>query len=452
MSRSAASQKKPPPPSPDTNFDRVEHSSARSPAAKDEPLSTPQPTRAPEKVTGIDRAGDIAGRRRAFFGMGWVSVAFVAASSAPSPLYVLYQAQWHFDSYLLSVAFSIYAFTLLLALLTAGSLSDHLGRRPVLVGAIIAELAAMALLLFATDVSHLLIARAIQGLATGVATTTVSAALTDLSPTTNRQLGATVGSITPLAGLATGSLAAGLIAQLAPQPIHVVFTALLIVLLVGLTFVLTSPETVSRHSGALQSLAPTLKVPLSSRPAFIASSFLNVAVWLTTALALGLIPQINRDVFNVHSGIANGGIIALLTGLGAVANVLTRRLPARTNAITASTLLAVGAATQAAGILATSLPIFVIGSAIAGAGVGIGFGGYIRFVIQTAGVAERAAVFSAMYVVSYATFGLPVIIAGILLGFVADPIITTAFCVLTIVSSVLGLLAMRGFATPASNT
>lgn len=388
-------------------------------------------------------------RRSAFFGMAWVSVAFVAASAAPSPIYVLYQRAWHFDTWLLSLAFSIYAFTLLAALLTAGSISDYLGRRVVLIGAIVLEVVALALLLFATDITHVLIARAIQGLATGVATSTVSAALADLSPARNRQLGATVGSVTPLAGLAAGALSSGLIIQFNPTPIPIVFTVLIALLVVGLVFVVRAPETIAFRPGALASLAPRLKVPAASRAAFLASSFLNVGVWLTTSLVLGLLPQINRDVFNVHSGIANGGIIALLTGVGAVSVVLTRKFTARRSALVSAVTLALGAALEGIGILTIDMWIFIIGAAIAGVGAGVGFSGYIRLVIQTAEPDDRAGVFAAMYVVSYLTFGFPVIAAGLLLATLGTTVVSFAFCCLTIGASIVGLVTTRRYSHKA---
>ncbi|WP_438296223.1 hypothetical protein [Streptomyces sp. HUAS TT7] len=63
--------------------------------------------------------------------------------------------------------FSAYALTLLGALLTAGTLSDHLGRRPVLIGALLAEVAAMAAFATAQGITALIAARILQSLATG---------------------------------------------------------------------------------------------------------------------------------------------------------------------------------------------------------------------------------------------------------------------------------------------
>src|SRR3954471_3046255 len=68
---------------------------------------------------------------------------FLAASSAPTPLYRVYQARWAFSSGMLTVIFGVYAVFLLLALLTVGSLSDHVGRRPVILGAIALDVVAM---------------------------------------------------------------------------------------------------------------------------------------------------------------------------------------------------------------------------------------------------------------------------------------------------------------------
>lgn len=403
------------------------------------------PARAEPRASGPRPAIPEQRRRFAFFGMAWVSVAFIAASAAPSPLYVLYQASWHFDTWLLSLAFSIYAFTLLLALLTAGSLSDRLGRRPVLIGAIVVELVALGLLLFAGDIGHVLLARAIQGFATGVATSTVSAALADLSPARNRQLGATVGSITPLAGLAAGSLASGLIIQAVPAPIPVVFSALIVILVVGLLLVAVAPETIAYRAGSARSLIPRLHVPTASRTAFVASAFLNVGVWLTTSLVLGLLPQIDRDVFGIHSGIANGGIIALLTGVGALSVVLTRSFGPRQSALTAALALIAGAALQGAAIVAVDVWLFAAGAAVAGVGAGVGFSGYLRLVIRTAAPEDRAGVFSAMYVVSYLTFGIPVIVAGIVLGALGTAPVAIGFCCLTIAASLIGFLVINRY-------
>ena len=122
-----------------------------------------------------------------------ILMVFLGASSAPTPLYHLYQEQWGFSATTLTTVFAVYAMGLLLSLLFAGRLSDFIGRRPVILSALLLEMVAMATFLLANDAQALVIARAIQGVATGLATAAVGAAILDLS----REKGSLINSISP---------------------------------------------------------------------------------------------------------------------------------------------------------------------------------------------------------------------------------------------------------------
>jgi MFS family permease len=65
--------------------------------------------------------------------------AFFIAAGAPTPLLPIYEANWNFPASMVTVAFGVYAIALLLTLLIVGSLSDHIGRRPLLIGALTLE-------------------------------------------------------------------------------------------------------------------------------------------------------------------------------------------------------------------------------------------------------------------------------------------------------------------------
>ena len=84
--------------------------------------------------------------------------AFFAAGSAPSPLFVVFQQQWGFSPALLTVAFAIYAIALLASLLVAGSLSDHIGRRPVVFAALLLQAGAMLTFLLAEGINGIIAA------------------------------------------------------------------------------------------------------------------------------------------------------------------------------------------------------------------------------------------------------------------------------------------------------
>ena len=75
-------------------------------------------------------------------------VSFLAASAVPTPLYPLYQAEWGFSPITTTVVFGVYAVAVLAGLLVLGRISDHVGRRPVLLAGLLGQIVAMVV--FAT--------------------------------------------------------------------------------------------------------------------------------------------------------------------------------------------------------------------------------------------------------------------------------------------------------------
>jgi MFS family permease len=98
-------------------------------------------------------------------------------SAAASPLYAVYRAQWKFSEVTLTAVFAIYAIFLLATLVVFGSVADYLGRRPVILAGLAATAAACALFLAVRGVGLLFSARALQGVAIGMATGGLGAAV-----------------------------------------------------------------------------------------------------------------------------------------------------------------------------------------------------------------------------------------------------------------------------------
>jgi MFS family permease len=71
----------------------------------------------------------------------------------------VYQQAWHFPAATLTAVFAVYAVALLSALLVTGRLSDHIGRRPVIIAALVAECAGMGCFIAARSVLLLYLAR-----------------------------------------------------------------------------------------------------------------------------------------------------------------------------------------------------------------------------------------------------------------------------------------------------
>src|SRR6202020_2330257 len=126
------------------------------------------PTAAPSPAPSAPpaRRSRITGRP-ALYLLASLVVSLLAASAAPTPLYAIYQRQWGFTPITITIVFGVYAVAVLVALLTLGRLSDSIGRRPVLLGALGVQILSMAVYATAGGVGELMIARIIQGLATG---------------------------------------------------------------------------------------------------------------------------------------------------------------------------------------------------------------------------------------------------------------------------------------------
>ena len=82
------------------------------------------------------RSRPAAPRRVAFWLVATVLAATMLGTTLPTPLYVIYQAQWHFSAAIVTVTFAAYAAGVLATLLLAGRSSDQAGRKPVLAAAL----------------------------------------------------------------------------------------------------------------------------------------------------------------------------------------------------------------------------------------------------------------------------------------------------------------------------
>lgn len=363
-------------------------------------LSTTLPAEVPE-----DR------RSQAFWTLAAILAAVLAAASAPSPLYVVYQARWGFSALTLTLVFAVYVLALLATLLCAGAISDRIGRRPAIVIGLAVQMAAMVAFILADGVGWLYAARILQGVATALATGAIGGAILDFQPEDPRAA-PLANSVAPMVGLGAGALGAGLLVQLAPHPLRLVYWVLLAVYARSIPAVLLMPETVTRRAGWWRTLVPRVGVPAGLGGTFAAVAPGLVAVWALSGLYLSLGPSLAVSLLHSRSHLLGGLVIVALTASGAIATVALRALEPRRIALRGSLALLAGVGLTLIAIRVQSTVLFFAGSAIAGLGFGPGFAGAFRTLTAAAPAGERAALIAAIYVVAYLAFSLPAIAAG----------------------------------------
>ena len=349
----------------------------------------------------------------AFWSSALVLAVVMAGSALVSPLYKVYQSNWHFSPTTLTVIFAVYAAALLGVLLVAGSLSDHIGRRPMMALAMIAEAAAAAVFLQAHGVGALYAGRILQGVATGAGVGAVGAALVEFQPHGWPTLGGTVNASGSMGALAVGAFGAGVLVQYGPAPTSLVFWLLLVISLVGLALVVVMPEPVVPGRVTLAHLRPRAGVPPAVRRDFAAALPALVASWALGGLYFSLGPSIAAQLTGSADAVWGGLVIALLTGAGMSAALLLRSLPPSTAMVRGSAVLAVGAAVTLAGIAGHATAGLIAGSAVAGIGFGTGYLGSFRHLLGLASPDQRGALVASVYIVAYLSFSVPVIVAGI---------------------------------------
>ncbi|KPH02727.1 MFS transporter [Pseudomonas sp. RIT-PI-q] len=335
-------------------------------------------------------------------------LSFLAASTAPTPLYHLYQEHLQFSAATLTLIFGVYAISLLAALLTVGSLSDHLGRKPVIFTAVVLNILAMLLFINADSVAWLISARVLQGFATGMATAVLSAALLD----TDRQQGPLINSVAPLLGMAAGAMGCGLLAEFAPLPLQLTYWVLLALFFIQALYVWHLPESVSSQPGAWASLRPTLHVPIQARSTLWRVLPLNTATWALGGFFASLAPSLLRTATGSTSNLIGGSAVAALTVTGALMIFTLRNRPAANGLLLGGTSLPAGLVLILLGVHNASLTLFFAGTLVAGCGFGAGFLGAVRSLVPLALPHERAGLMSAYYVLSYLAFCLPSLLAG----------------------------------------
>jgi hypothetical protein len=362
-----------------------------------------------------------------------------ASSSATTPLYHLYQQSMHLTPFWITAVFAIYVASLLAALLTVGSLSDYVGRRPVILAALLLNAVAMLLFAEARDVSHLILARTIQGLCVGTGTTALGAAILD----TNRARGPLLNSVTAFLGMTAGSLGSAALITLAPDPLHLIYEILfaLTALMIALLWIM--PESSSRKNGALASLRPHVSVPKQSRAILLKLTPANVACWALGGLYLSLMPTVVATAMHVASPWIGGVVVSTLMLTAAIGVAACRNWPARRLLLMGTSAVPLGVAVSMAGIAQQQVAALLIGTAIAGAGFGVTFSGTLRALLPTAEPHQRAGLLSAFYLQSYLAFALPALAAGLsvpLIGLTAVAYLYGAVIILLAIISMLASL------------
>jgi predicted MFS family arabinose efflux permease len=351
-------------------------------------------------------------RETSFWAIASMLFLLICASAAPTPLYRVYEAKWHFSALTETAIFAVYALALLTTLLTAGRLSDYFGRRPVIITGLAVNVAACVVWWLSPGIGALFAARALQGISLGLATGAIGAALLELQRA-GSSAAALLTSAGQMLGLAVGALAAAGLVQYAPYPTDLVWWLLLGAFVAGIFAVAIMPEPGPRRAGWLPSLRPQVRVPHAVGATFAAALPCLIAVWALSGFYLSLGPALVAQLLHSANLVWGGLAVFLLVGIGSFTAVAVVRVAPRTCMVAGCLLLLAGTGLTLGAVAESASALFLLGTAVAGAGFGPAWTGTYRLLVSDVAPGDRAGLVAAIFIVAYLSFSLPVVIAGL---------------------------------------
>ena len=400
-------------------------------------------------TSSIRAHGASAPATRHRIGFWIIALAFtsvMAYSTVPTPLYSLYEKADGFPPSTVTFIFSAYAVGVVASLYLAGHVSDWLGRRRIVLIAVLIEVVAAALFLFWPELTGLLIARFVNGVGVGILTATATAHLSELRavalPKENASFANTVAGIANLGGLGLGPLIGGLFAEFLPNPLqlpHLVFLVLFAVAAAALIFV---PETVEceeiRHAYRPQRVS----IPAASRSTFFAAGTAAFTAFAVFGLFTSLAPTFLVVTLGEPDHLVAGAVSFSVFAAACISQVLFRNASVRRQLLTTVALLPVGLGGLAVGASLSSLAVFVASGVVTGAGVGLLFRSALATAGSLADPNARGESLAAIFLIAYAGLCLPVLLIGGALTFATPLAVLISFVVLVLAAVLFAIQRM----------
>ena len=387
------------------------------------------------------------GHHSGFWIVAVVFLAVMAYSTIPTPLYPLYQQRDHFPAFTITVIFAAYALGVVVSLFLAGHVSDWLGRRRILLLAVLLSVVAAVMFLFWQDVPGLVVARVVDGASVGIITATATAHLTELravaKPRESPVLAASVAGAANLGGLSLGPLIGGVFADFLPDPLMLPHLVFLLLLLAAALVVLVVPETVFVEGPRRPYRPQRVSVPKGAGGSFAIAAFGAFSAFAVLGLFTSLAPTFLVVSFGATDHLLAGATTFAVFAAAAAGQIALAALPVRIQITLAMSACLVGLGLVAGGGLGSSLVMFIGGGVVSGLGVGLLFKSAVATAISLAPAGRKGETLALIFLIAYAGLAIPVLLVGIALSVVPPTPVLLVFIAIVLAATVTAGALMR---------
>lgn len=365
-----------------------------------------------------------------------------AASSAPIPLYKIFSQNIGLTNAELSMTAVAYFFGTLIALLMFGRISDYLGRRPV--SLVTLGMAVMGCLIFfdLNNLSIFLIGRFIQGVSSGLASSTIATYVVDNSKGSFAWIASAIASGAPMVGLAIGAFGSGAMNEYGFS-LALIFGLLIVASALCAVLIAISPETVTRTRGATASIVPQIRVPKEIRHLLPAATCIFVGTWAIGGFYQAFSASMAVELLGTTNTLIAAAIFACLMAPQIIGGYLAGRFKSFT-----AQRIGMAAFFMCVMAILVSLKLgliipFLIVSVMAAVSCGVAFTGSMRGLLDKTSPKDTAGVLSTIFLISYTGAAVPNLIVGVLPSSISLFEIATGYGLLVALTCIITLFTVR---------
>ncbi|WP_091180037.1 MFS transporter [Microlunatus flavus] len=370
-----------------------------------------------------------------------------------SPLLLLYREVERYSAVQVDLFFAFYVLGLVPGFLLTGPVSDRLGRRPLVVAALVlGVVGSVVLALGSASPVALCAGRFVSGVSVATAMVAGTTWVKELSAAAPPGLRARRAALTLTVGFGLGAAVGAALAQWGPAPTLLPYAVQVALSLVAAVPLLGSSETRPRGALPARPLREELHLPAASRTRFL-RVVVPMAPWVFGAPALAFVvgPALVAGR-TAGQTVAFAGLAAVVTlTAGAVVQPLVPRLArlvAGRQAVVGLVLVAVATALLAVDVSLRSVALALVAAALLGAAYGICI---LTGLVETQALAdpERVAGLTGVYYsLIYVGFVLPVVLSE-LVAVAPEPFLLVAVAVVCLGCAAAVERGLRSTRTPA---
>ena len=385
----------------------------------------------------------VAAPARGRFEFGFWVVAFtyvvvMAVTTAPSPLYGLYQQRDGFSTFTITLIFASYSLGSTSSLFLLGHISDWFGRKWILLPGIVVSAAGALVFLLWRDLLGLYVGRVLGGLSVGMVSATATAYLGELharsKPQASMRRAQMAGTVFNAGGLAVGALIAGLLAQYVHSPLTIPWVVLLAALGVAFVAVASIPETRARVVPRPAYRPQRITVPVGARGQFFAAIGATGIAFAGLGLFTGLAGVILVETLHRTSLALSGATVFAVFASGVAFQFVSMAWSRRAVLRTGMGLLfaGLGLVVTSVWLPSPNLALFLIGGVVMGMGSGAIFKGSLGTVMMIADPDHRAESLAGLLLAGYLGLSVPAIGMGVALRQVSPKVTLLGFSLVVV--------------------